>query len=118
MTESVAPACSEDGLPDPLPMTAEYLAQIAKALGHPARIHILEQFDECIPHLAGEVVENCELAQSTVSEHLRILREADVLFSRKDGPKTWYCVRRSVLHAFARAMDDLAVMPVLDHHAP
>lgn len=117
MIEPLAPACSEDGLPAPAPMTEEYLAQIAKALGHPERIRILEQFDECVPHLAGEVVGNSPLAQSTVSEHLRILREADILFSRKDGSRTWYCVRRSVLHAFARAMEDLAVEPVLHHHS-
>jgi ArsR family transcriptional regulator len=116
LIEPVSPTCTEDGLPDPAPMTEEHLAQIAKALGHPARIRILELFDECIPHLAGEIVENCALAQSTVSEHLRILREADILFARTDGPRTWYCVRRSVLHAFARAMEDLAVEPVLHHH--
>jgi len=116
MADTLAPACREDGLPDPMPMTEEYLAQIAKALGHPARLRMLEQFDDCVPHLAGEIVEHCRLAQSTVSEHLRILREADILFSRKDGSRTWYCVRRSVLHAFARAMEDLAVEPVLHHH--
>lgn len=118
MAESVAPACTEDGLPDPAPMTEEYLAQIAKALGHPARVRILEQFDHCIPRLAGEIGEHSQLAQSTVSEHLRVLREADILFARKEGPRIWYCVRRSVLHAFARALDDLAVEPVLHHHAP
>jgi ArsR family transcriptional regulator len=106
------PECSEAGLPDLPPMTEERLAQIAKALGHPARIHILEQFDKCIPHIAGEIVQECDLAQSTVSEHLRILREADVLFSRKDGPRNWYCVRRSVLRAFADAVEKLAVEPV------
>jgi len=117
MPESVAPACTEDGLPDPAPMTDEYLAQIAKALGHPARVRILEQFDQCVPHLAGEIVEDSQLAQSTVSEHLRILREADILFARRDVSRTWYCVRRSVVHAFARALEDLAVEPVLRHHA-
>lgn len=111
------PACTEDGLPDPMPMTEEQIASIAKALGHPARIRILEQFDQCVPHIAGEIVDESGLAQSTVSEHLRILREADVLFSRKDGPRSWYCVRRSVLHAFARAIEDLALEPVLHHHA-
>ena len=117
MTEPVPPACTEAELPSPAPMTDEYLAQIAKALGHPARVRILEQFDRCVPSLAGEIVENCMLAQSTVSEHLRILREADILFARKDGPRTWYCLRRSVLHAFARALDDLAAEPVLHRNA-
>jgi ArsR family transcriptional regulator len=94
-------------------MTEERIAAIAKALGHPARVRILEQFDQCIPHIAGEIVAETDLAQSTVSEHLRILREADVLFTRRDGPRSWYCVRRSVLRAFARAVEDLAAEPLL-----
>ena len=104
--------CAEAGLPDPPKMTGLRLARIAKALGHPARIHILEQFDQSPTHAAGEIVEECDLAQSTVSEHLRILREADVLFARKDGPRNRYCVRRSVLRAFAEAIENLAVEPV------
>lgn len=111
----IPPACTEDGLPDPPPMSFERVAAIAKALGHPARIRILDQFDQCVPHNAGEIFDGCDLAQSTVSEHLRILREADILSARKDGPRTWYCVRRSVLHAFARAIEDVAVEPVLRH---
>ncbi len=116
MTRAAAPACTEAGLPDPARMTGETMARVAKALGHPARIRILQQLDRCIPSVAGQIMDDSGLAQSTVSEHLRILREADVLFARKDGPRTWYCVRRSVLHAFARALEDLALEPVLRHH--
>jgi len=112
MTDAESPACSEAGLPDPPPMTDEAVAHIAKALGHPARVQILEQFDQCIPHVAGEIADESDLAQSTVSEHLRILREADILFARKDGPRIWYCVRRSVLRAFAEAVYGLAAEPV------
>ena len=112
MTDTSSPACSEAGLPDPAPMTEEAMAAIGKALGHPARVRILEQFDQCIPHVAGEIADESDLAQSTVSEHLRILREADLLFARKDGPRIWYSVRRSVLRAYASAVDDLASEPV------
>jgi ArsR family transcriptional regulator len=112
MTDASSPACSEEGLPAPAPMTEETIALIAKAIGHPARVHILEQFDQCIPHVAGEIADESDLAQSTVSEHLRILREADVLFARKDGPRIWYCVRRTVLRAFAHAVEELAAEPV------
>lgn len=112
MTDLSAPSCSESGLPDPPPMTEEVIAVIAKALGHPARVRILEQFDQCIPHVAGDIADVSDLAQSTVSEHLRILREADLLFARKDGPRVWYCVRRSVIRAFAKAVEDLAIEPV------
>lgn len=107
------PACWEDNRPDSDNLTDERIAQIAKALAHPARIGILEQFEEHRPHIAGEIVGGCTLAQSTVSEHLRILREAGVLVTRKDGPRTWYCMDRAVLQAFARAVEDLAVTRLL-----
>jgi len=107
MNQPRPPACSEDGLPQPLPMTEERVAAIAKGLAHPARVKIIRQFREARPHMAHEIFEGCDLAQSTVSEHLRILREADILFATKDGPRTWYCLRRSVLRQFADAVNDL-----------
>jgi ArsR family transcriptional regulator len=85
-------------------MTVDRIAQIAKALAHPARLRILGQFRVCRPHIVQEIVGECELAQSTISEHLRILREANLLFATKDGPRTWYCLRRSVLDEFSRAV--------------
>ena len=108
MQEPMPPKCCEEGLPDPAPLTEEHLAQIAKALGHPARIRILKQFEECRPQIVQEIVENCELAQSTISEHLRILREAELLFATDDGPRVWYCMRRSVLRKFASGVELLA----------
>jgi ArsR family transcriptional regulator len=93
-------------------MTEERIAVISKALGHPARVAIIEQFEACIPHVAGEIVDESDLAQSTVSEHLRILRQADLLFVRKDGPRSWYCLRRSVLHQYAQAVERLAARPI------
>lgn len=113
-TNNIPPECTEKGLPHPGPMTEERIALISKALGHPARVTIIEQFEACIPHVAGEIVDESDLAQSTVSEHLRILRDADLLFVRKDGPRSWYCLRRSVLHEYARAVDRLAARPVGD----
>lgn len=117
MQDPSPPRCSEEGLPDPSPLTEERVARIAKALANPARIRIVEQFDECRPHTASEIVSGCTLAQSTVSEHLRILREADVLFVTHDGPYAWYCLRRSVLRAFARAVQELADGPIFIRRA-
>ena len=104
------PNCSEKGLPSPPPLTDERIAEIAKALGHPARIRIVEQFEDCRPRTVHEIVEECTLAQSTVSEHLRILREAEILFATKDGPRVWYCLRRSVLVQYAEAVEDLSLL--------
>lgn len=108
MRAPTLPDCWGDGTADPIPLSDERVAQIAKALAHPARLGILEQFEECQPHIATEIVGGCALAQSTVSEHLRILREAGILVTRKDGPRIWYCMRRDVLRDFVRAVDELA----------
>ncbi|NNF68298.1 MAG: winged helix-turn-helix transcriptional regulator [Acidimicrobiia bacterium] len=111
MTIPHPPACSEVGLPDPEPMTGERIALVAKALSHPARIRILEQFGDCQPKTVQDIVAECRLAQSTISEHLRVLRHADVLCRTKDGPRSWYCLRRSVLLQYTRAVKDLAAIP-------
>jgi len=105
--EPVPPQCSEETLGDLGPFDTDRIAQVAKALAHPARIRIVQQFEHGEPHFAQEIVGECDLAQSTVSEHLRILREAGVLYSIKDGPRVWFCLRRSVLRAYVRAIDDL-----------
>ena len=108
MGEQHPPLCALADAPEPEPLSEARIAEIAKALAHPARIKILEQFAECQPHIAREIVAEFDLAQSTVSEHLRFLREADLLTATRDGPRTWYCMRRAVLRQFAEAVLDLA----------
>lgn len=102
------PSCSEADIPPAPPLTRKNMALIGRALAHPERIRILEQFRVCTPHIVQEIVDHSDLAQSTISEHLRILREAHVLFVRKDGPRSWYCMRRSLLRRYADAVHDLA----------
>lgn len=70
----------------------EELAELAKALGHPARvkiIRILARRREC---LCGEIVDELPLAQSTVSQHLKILKEAGLVRGTVDGPRVCYCL--------------------------
>ncbi|HSF86204.1 MAG TPA: metalloregulator ArsR/SmtB family transcription factor [Acidimicrobiia bacterium] len=88
-------------------MTVARIAEIGKALAHPARVRIVNLFRICHPHKVQDIVEECDLAQSTISEHLRILREADVVFASRDGPRTWYCLRRSVLREYVKAIEEL-----------
>ena len=45
---------------------------------------------------------------STISEHLRILRKAEIVFATEDGPRVWYCMRRSVLRSYASGVTELA----------
>lgn len=68
------------------------LAVMAKALAHPARIKILRMLDTRQACVTGDVVTEVGLAQSTVSEHLRILREAGLIQGEIEGPRTRYCV--------------------------
>jgi ArsR family transcriptional regulator, arsenate/arsenite/antimonite-responsive transcriptional repressor len=70
----------------------ETLAAMAKAIGHPARIAILRLLAHRETCVTGDVVAELPLAQSTVSEHLRILREAGLIQGEIEGPRTRYCV--------------------------
>lgn len=75
------------------------LAAMAKALAHPARVRILRVLDERTTCVTGDVVLEIGLAQSTVSEHLRILREVGLIQGEIEGPRTRYCVNRERLAA-------------------
>ena len=70
----------------------ETLAAMAKAVAHPARLAILQLLTHRETCVTGDVVAELPLAQSTVSEHLRILREAGLIQGEIEGPRTRYCV--------------------------
>lgn len=76
------------------------LADFAKAIAHPARIAILKvlaQKNECI---CGEIVEVLPLAQSTVSQHLRELKQAGLINGTVDGPRSCYCINWKAFEKF------------------
>jgi hypothetical protein len=68
------------------------LAAFAKALSHPARIAILKVLAEKKECICGEIVEVLPLAQSTVSQHLKELKEAGLIKGEVSGPKSCYCI--------------------------
>ena len=73
------------------------LAQLAKALAHPARVAILRRLlaqGECV---CGEIVDGLPLAQPTVSQHLKVLKEAGLVVGEVDGPRVCYCVNPKVV---------------------
>lgn len=80
------------------------LAAMAKALGHPVRVRIIRLLAARNACVTGDLVAELPLAQSTVSEHLRILREAGLIQGEIEGPRTSYCVNRVGLEAFQRAV--------------
>jgi ArsR family transcriptional regulator len=74
------------------PEADEELAKLAKAIGHPARVRILRMLSRKEARVCSQIVDELPLAQSTVSEHLRILREAGLVRSSQDGPRVGYCI--------------------------
>ena len=70
----------------------EELAKLAKAIGHPARVRMLRMLSRREARVCSQIVDELPLAQSTVSEHLRILKEAGLVRSSQDGPRVGYCI--------------------------
>ena len=68
------------------------LAQMLRALGNPVRFRIMQYLAEHPVCITGDVVEFTSLAQSTVSQHLKVLREAGLIAGEVEGPATCYCI--------------------------
>jgi ArsR family transcriptional regulator len=75
----------------------EELAKLAWAVAHPARVRILRILLARQACICGELVDQMTLAQSTVSQHLKILKEAGLIQGEIDGLKICYCVNPAVL---------------------
>ena len=72
------------------------LAAIAKAIGHPARIAILQHLLAVRGCVCGELVAELPLSQSTVSQHLKELKNAGIIKGEIEGVKTCYCIDQQV----------------------
>jgi len=67
-------------------------AELAKALGHPARIAILRLLSERNTCICGDITDLLPLAQSTVSQHLKALKTAGLIKGEVEGVRTCYCL--------------------------
>ncbi len=76
----------------PAPPDDARLAQLAKALGHPTRVQMLRLLHERRACVTGDLVAELPLAQSTVSEHLRILKQAGLVQGVIEGDRPCYCL--------------------------
>ena len=72
----------------------EELAKFAKALGHPTRIKILNHLDNTSCCYTGDLLEVLPLAQSTVSQHLKELKDAGLIQGTVNPPKIKYCINQ------------------------
>lgn len=73
---------------------AEALAKLSWALAHPARVRIVRLLLNRTSCICGEIVEEMTLAQSTVSQHLKILKDAGLVQGEIDGPRVCYCINK------------------------
>jgi ArsR family transcriptional regulator len=83
------------------------LAALAWAVAHPARVRILRILIARKACVCGELVDQMPLAQSTVSQHLKILKEAGLVQGEIDGPKVCYCVNADGLARLKRLVGGL-----------
>ena len=96
------PSCCEpDRRPDLRPIEGpeadREMSALAKALGHPIRVRILRQLIRKNACVCGELVEELPVAQSTVSQHLKVLKQAGLIRGEVDGTRVCYCVEPRAL---------------------
>ncbi len=83
------------------------LAAFAKAPGHPARVQILRLLSRRTSCVYGELVDGIALAQSTISQHVKVLKDAGLIRNEVDGPRICYCLEPNALRRLRVLIADL-----------
>jgi ArsR family transcriptional regulator len=83
------------------------LWQMMKALGHPARMQIFRYLSENPQCITGDIVDVLPLAQATVSQHLKVLRDAGLICGTIEGPATCYCLDCDTVEWFKQRVNEL-----------
>tara|TARA_R100001143_G_scaffold37173_1_gene34669 strand:+ start:14750 stop:15070 length:321 start_codon:yes stop_codon:yes gene_type:complete len=100
-----------DKIGEPYDKTANF----ARALAHPARVKIVELLSEEDAMTCGMITKQIPLSQATVSQHLKILRDSNVINMEKDGLKSIYSLNSSTVsdaHSFIYALLNQLVNPL------
>ena len=92
----------------PLQDTDQSLVRLFRALGHPARLRILRLLMQRQACICSEVVEDLPLAQATVSQHLKVLKEAGLITGQVEGPAVCYCLAPDALAHLRQVVAQLA----------
>jgi ArsR family transcriptional regulator len=96
MAKKQIECCAPEGVPTTGNLEDD-LSNLCKAIGHSARIKIVRMLIKEGICISGDLAEAVDLAPSTVSEHLRILKEAGLIQGTIDGPRRCYCINPSAL---------------------
>ena len=83
------------------------LVRMFKALGHPARLRIVQILSERRACVCGEMVDELPLAQATVSQHLKVLKQAGIITGEIQGSAVCYCLAPGALKALQRGVTGL-----------
>lgn len=83
------------------------LAQIAKALGHPARIAIVQHLLKVNKCICGDIVNEINLAQPTISRHLKELKEVGLIKGTIEGTSICYCINGEKWHEVSGLLNNL-----------
>jgi ArsR family transcriptional regulator len=94
---STVPCCDSTPVTLRADATSHDFAKLAWAIAHPARVQIVRLLIGREACVCGEIVDQLPLAQSTVSQHLKILKESGLIQGAVDGPKVCYCINRKRL---------------------
>ncbi len=87
------------------------VAVLAKALAHPARLGIIEMLHERQGCIGCDIVDRIGLAQSTISEHLRILKAAGIVTGEIEGPRVCYALESSALEPLRQLLSGITTPP-------
>jgi ArsR family transcriptional regulator len=85
----------------------EALALTCKALAHPARLAILQTLAQRGSCICGEIVDVMPLSQATVSQHLKVLKEAGLISGEIVGQKSCYCINTKAVGALREKFERL-----------
>ena len=86
----------------------ENLALLAKAIAHPARVGIVQLLHEKQACIGCDIVDEIGLAQSTTSEHLRILKAAGIITGEIERPRVCYSLNPAALGPLRRFLEEVA----------
>ena len=101
MKDSPIDCCPPDNRPDLRPIEGpeadQEVAELAKALGHPIRVKIVRLLVRRQSCVCGELVDELPVAQSTVSQHLKVLKRAGLVRGDVEGTRVCYCIEPRAL---------------------
>jgi DNA-binding transcriptional ArsR family regulator len=83
------------------------IAKIAKALGHPARVAIIEYLAKINTCICGDIVNELPLAQPTVSQHLKELKNAGIIKGEIEGNAICYCINEQTITKINHYLSDI-----------